>query len=83
MWRVIRNATRLQTNFLVTLTSKNKLVKLQLYSYSFTNSRSQGHTVARLKFPDDFLLGAASSSYQVEGAWNEDGNHHFSNFTTL
>ncbi|KAF2903160.1 hypothetical protein ILUMI_03030 [Ignelater luminosus] len=36
-------------------------------------SRSQGHAVDYLKFPDDLLLGAASSSYQVEGAWNEDG----------
>jgi len=24
-------------------------------------------------FPDDFLWGVASSSYQTEGAWNEDG----------
>ncbi len=24
-------------------------------------------------FPDDFLWGTATSSYQVEGAWNEDG----------
>ncbi|URZ04926.1 glycoside hydrolase family 1 protein [Clostridium felsineum] len=26
-----------------------------------------------MKFPRDFFLGAASASYQVEGAWNEDG----------
>lgn len=26
-----------------------------------------------LKMPIDFLFGAASASYQVEGAWNEDG----------
>ncbi|GIM30214.1 beta-glucosidase [Clostridium polyendosporum] len=26
-----------------------------------------------MKFAKDFLLGAASASYQVEGAWNEDG----------
>ncbi|KAJ8667086.1 hypothetical protein QAD02_008748 [Eretmocerus hayati] len=26
-----------------------------------------------LSFPDDFLIGAASSSYQVEGAWNISG----------
>jgi 6-phospho-beta-glucosidase len=26
-----------------------------------------------MKFPKDFLFGAASASYQVEGAWDEDG----------
>ncbi len=26
-----------------------------------------------MSFPKDFLWGAASSSYQIEGAWNEDG----------
>ncbi|MDX5323310.1 MAG: beta-glucosidase [Exiguobacterium sp.] len=26
-----------------------------------------------MKMPKDFLFGAASASYQVEGAWNEDG----------
>jgi beta-glucosidase len=27
----------------------------------------------RVSFPDDFLWGAATSSYQVEGAWDADG----------
>src|ERR1035438_3104702 len=29
--------------------------------------------VSKAKFPDGFLWGLATASYQVEGAWNEDG----------
>ena len=27
----------------------------------------------RIEFPRDFLWGAATASYQIEGAWQEDG----------
>ena len=27
----------------------------------------------KYKFPHDFLWGGATASYQIEGAWNEDG----------
>ena len=26
-----------------------------------------------IKFPDEIVSGSASSAYQIEGAWNEDG----------
>ena len=31
-----------------------------------------------MKFAKDFLFGAASASYQIEGAWNEDGKYFLS-----
>jgi hypothetical protein len=33
-------------------------------------------------FPDDFKLGAATASYQIEGAWNEDGKTQFDTLWT-
>lgn len=42
-------------------------LKLSLKYFSGAIARNSG------KFPKDFLFGAATSSYQIEGAWNAYG----------
>jgi hypothetical protein len=34
-------------------------------------------------FPEDFLLGAGSTAYEVEGAWNQDGKRFFLSFCQI
>jgi beta-glucosidase len=34
---------------------------------------TSGAEIAAAKFPKDFIWGAATASYQIEGAWKEDG----------
>lgn len=38
-----------------------------------TSTRSIHSVENKIRFPDDFLWGAACASYQCEGAWKEDG----------
>jgi beta-glucosidase len=45
-------------------------------SFEISQSAPQavpGSKIASIEFPDGFLWGMATASYQVEGAWNEDG----------
>ena len=30
--------------------------------------------MSEIKFPSDFIWGASSAAYQIEGAWNIDGS---------
>jgi hypothetical protein len=32
---------------------------------------------SQLKFPDEFMFAAATSAYQIEGAWNDTGKCQF------
>ena len=44
-----------------------------LSRFSFAGQNSPSKPAAPLQFPKDFLWGAATAAYQIEGAWNADG----------
>ena len=44
-----------------------------LSRFSFAGQNSPSTAAAPFQFPKDFLWGAATAAYQIEGAWNADG----------
>jgi beta-glucosidase len=49
------------------------LSRLNLSSQTVPANPSERRQVSPFQFPKDFIWGAATASYQVEGAWNTDG----------
>jgi beta-glucosidase len=49
------------------------LSRLNLASQTLPASGSEKRQITPFQFPKDFIWGAATASYQIEGAWNADG----------
>lgn len=49
------------------------LVLAGLSAVLMNSSKASDNNTRRYVFPENFKFGAASSSYQIEGAWNESG----------
>ena len=52
---------------------KMRLPLILLPFFISVNTRFVKEKIVLGKFPKDFMWGVATSSYQVEGAWNADG----------
>jgi beta-glucosidase len=55
------------------LLAGKKLAALESAAQSQVDGAVSSAEIAAARFPKDFLWGTATSSYQVEGAWNADG----------
>lgn len=53
----------------------NDIIKTRKISKSMPMPLPPSPPPAAQYFPDDFIFGCSSASYQIEGAWNRDGKY--------
>lgn len=51
----------------------NDFSKIDFFFRSASGKVAYNTSVDYLRFPPNFLLGAATAAYQIEGAWNVSG----------
>lgn len=52
---------------------KSRFIGITFHSLATKSPNNNTQTNVTQRFPDDFLFGVSSASYQIEGAWNVDG----------
>ncbi|XP_047035815.1 lactase-phlorizin hydrolase-like [Helicoverpa zea] len=80
-----RSRTARKTAFIYKHIIKNRYIDYEYEPESLTMTIDEGYLLAvvatcqeptvsnQRRFPDDFLFGAATASYQIEGGWDADG----------